>query len=182
MSNFENNILIMIIYIILIIVCIYLVIEYIKMNIKLNKINNYVNTRNKLGQIYVENKYDPILFETLLLDALSVLRDNINIITTPYFYSKSIEDIFNIIPSYIYVMKFIKYMNDHPDTQNDAIHIVLQKNYGDKYKTSDKLLIKVNISISKFNSLNHKHSILTDLTRAKYIYKKNISKINNLIN
>lgn len=181
MANFEYYILIIVIYAILIITSLYLLIEYIRMNIKLNKLLTIVNNRNSLGYVYAENKYDPILFEQLLLSALSVLRNNINTITIPYFYTKTIEDIIKIIPLYINVIKFIKYINDHPDTQNDAIQIALQKNYGIRYTHSDKILIPVTISISQFHNYSHKHSILTDLTKAQHLYEKNIETINKIL-
>lgn len=181
MFIFDNNLFITILYGILVIICIYLMIIYVKMNIKINTLNEYAKI-NELGKVYTENDYDPILFEKILLDALSVLHDNINIITEPYFYTKSIEEIIKIIPSYITVMKFSKYVYDHPNIQKNIIHNILQKKYGKKYKHSDKLLIPITVHISKFYTSSHNHTILHDLTKSQYIYKQNISKINILIN
>ena len=177
----ESNVLLSVCLVILLLSTLYLFITYALLNKKLDDLRLYTSTVTNLGKIYSNSEYDPVLFEKILLDSLKSLRVNIDIITAPYFYSKNIDQILAIYPDYIKTMKFAKYVADHPDTRNDAIHKIMIKNYGPKYKTSPEIEIPVTLNISGFHSSTYKHSLLIDIARSQTIYKKNISRVNNIL-
>lgn len=177
----QANILILICLIVLLSGCFYLLISYSMVNKKINDLTEYATSVRSLGKIYSNSEYDPVEFEKILLDSLESLRNNINIITIPYFYTKKIDDILKIYPDYIKIMKFAKYIYDHPDTKNDAIHKILLKKYGKNYKTSPQLEMDVSINLTEFQKSTSKHSILIDISRSQTIYKINISRVNELL-
>lgn len=188
LTNFVNslefaasNLLILICLIVLLVTSLYLFIIYVIANKKLNDLTNYALSVRSLGKVYSNAEYDPIIFQKLFFDSLDSLRGNINIITTPYFYSKKIDEILTIYPDYIKVMKFSKYVYDHPDTKNDAVHKILIEKYGKNYRTSPELEIVTTVTITGFRKSTYKHSLLIDISRAQTIYKLNMSRVNILL-
>jgi len=177
----ESNILLLVCLIILLLGVIYLYITYLLLNNKLNNLIDYSSSVTSLGKIYSNDEYDPILFKKLLFDSLSSLKANINIITEPYFYSKNIDEILSIYPDYIKTMILTKYTFDHPDTRNDAVHKALIDKYGPSYKTNPALNGEISTNITVFRESTYDHSLLTDLTRAQIIYKKNMSRIDFIL-
>lgn len=177
----ESNILLLVCLVILLLSTLYLFITYVLLNKKLDDLALYTFTVTNIGKVYSNSEYDPIVFEKLLLDSLNSLRKNVDIITASYFYSKNIDKILDIYPDYIKTMKFAKYVSDHPDTRNNAIHKILIKNYGPKYKTSPEIEIPVTLNITGFYSSTYKHSLLIDISRSQTVYKKNVSKVNLLL-
>lgn len=177
----ESNVLLSVCLVILLLSILYLFITYALLNKKLDDLKLYTSTVTDLGKIYSNSEYDPVLFEKLLMDSLASLRINVNIITAPYFYSKNIDQILAIYPDYIKTMKFAKYVADHPDTRNDAIHKIMIKKYGPKYKTSPEIEIPITLNITGFYSSTYKHSLLIDIARSQTIYKKNVSRTNNIL-
>lgn len=177
----ESNMLLLVCLVILLLSTLYLFITYVLLNKKLDDLTLYTSTVTNLGKIYSNSEYDPVVFEKLLIDSLNSLRVNVNIITAPYFYSKNIDQIIAIYPDYIKTMKFAKYISDHPDTRNDAIHKIMIKNYGTKYKTSPEIEIPVTLNITNFQSSTYKHSLLIDISRSQTVYKNNVSRVNDLL-
>ena len=114
-------------------------------------------------------------------DGLDELGKYVDVVAAPYFYSKSVEEILKVFPSYLVVLRFAKYVYEHDDTRNDAVHKTLVKTYGKKYKTSPKLSFEVTVDINKHRQSTYRHSILVDLTKAQYVYRKNKTKVNAML-
>lgn len=182
LDKINNSLLLLVCTIILFFVLIYLIIIYYFINKKITDLNDYVLKVPKLGKLYNIDSYDPDIFEKLLMDALTELRKNVNTITVPYFYSKTIDEILQEFPTFTTVLKFSQYVDSHSDTRSDAVHKVLVKNYGSKYVNSPELTFEVTNKISEFKTSTYKHSILIDLSKAQYIYKKNKTKIDSILN
>lgn len=181
MNAMENNILVAIALVVLLGVCVYLYVMYLQALAKADELNDHIMQVRKLGRVYSASHYDPIIFEKLLLDALDELGKYVDVVAAPYFYSKPLDEILKVFPSYLVVMRFAKYVHEHDDTRNDAIHKTLVKTYGKRYKTSPKLTYEVTVDINKHRKSTYRHSILVDLTKGQFVYRKNKTKVNAML-
>ena len=167
--------------VVLALVCVYLTYSYNNLKQKLFSLNDFATKARSLGRVYSSKPFDEVLFEKLVMEALQVLRENVKLVSAPYFYAGSLNDIIKAVPGYVKVMRFAKYVYDHPDTKNDAVHKVLVKAYGTKYKNSPQLVYEVSIQVNPNYTRTYKHSLLVDMSKSQYVYKKNFMKANNLL-
>lgn len=176
-----NNVTLIIAVGVLFIVIIYMFISYVLIGQKVNYLNDYVHNVNKLGKIYTKGSYDEEVLEKLVLDAVKELGSHVDVVSVPYFYAKPLDDIMKVFPTYGVVLKFARYIYEHDDTRSDAMHKILKKNYGNKYKTSKDIVFDVTVQISPYRKSTFKHSILVDLSRVQYVYRKNRTKANLIL-
>lgn len=180
----ESDINYVIIFVILNIIglfVLYLLIVYLVINYGSNRIREFVLQSNKIGKYYTKEPADPAKLEELLLNALHVLHTNINVVADPYFYTKSIDEILSIFPSYTVVLVYAQYYVNHGDITELNINNLLTKNYGVKYAESPELLSEVTITILKTRTFTYKRSILIDLNKSINIYNKYKSKVDALL-
>jgi hypothetical protein len=126
---YENNMLMMISLVILLLACLYLFITYELAISKVNKLTDYAMHVNHLGKVYSAEPYDAATFDKLLVKAVDELGSHVTIVATPYFYAKSLQGMLKVFPTYIEVLRLAKYIYDHEDTRNDAVHTTLVKHY-----------------------------------------------------
>lgn len=181
MDMFTFNVSLTAMIVVLFIVCGYLAYSYNLMKKQLNSLQDYATKARSLGRVYSAKPFDETLFEKLVMEALEVLRENVDKVSQPYFYAGTLDDIIHVIPGYVKVLRFAKYVYDHPDTKNDAVHKVLVKFYGPNYKRSPQLVYEVTVQINPTYNRSYKHSILVDMSKSQYVYKKNFIRANTLI-
>lgn len=159
----------------------YLLIVYLVINYDINKIREFVLQSNTIGKYYTKEPADPAKLEELLLNALHALHTNVNIVSDPYFYTQSLDQILSIFPSYTVVLLYAQYYVNHGDITELNINNLLIKNYGPKYAESPEILSEVTITIMKTRTFTYKRSILIDLNKSINMYNKYKSKIDALL-
>ena len=123
--------------------------------------------------------YDNKVVESLLIDAIRVLKSNINMVTQPFFYTKSVEDILRVLPEYKHVLMYVQYM-DQQNVPTDVFEKVMSKNYGERYTTSPELVQNVTVKTA-YSERTYQHSLLVDLSKAQVLYAKNKKKVDMLL-
>lgn len=120
---------------------------------------------NPKDRIY---SYDEI--KVMMKSAVDVLKNNISIITDPYFYTLHLETIKKEYPFYIIVFECLTAINSNNNVDMD---IVLRDLYGDNYINSAELNIEVDIKISSYYVKRETHNLLTDFQRAESLISGN---------
>jgi hypothetical protein len=100
-------------------------------------------------------------------------------VTQPFFYTKSVEDILRVLPEYKHVLRYVQYM-DQQNVPTDVFEKVMSKNYGERYTTSPELVQNVTVKTA-YSERTYQHSLLVDLSKAQVLYAKNKKKVDMLL-
>lgn len=123
--------------------------------------------------------YSRIYFETLVVRCIDVLKENVNIIAHPYFFSQSIDYILSACPNFIHVLILCKYILDF--NAKNELKVILKDLYGPNYEESMELNALAKVSISNHGVQEYFHYVIGDIEKSIIMYIKNQEYVNKMI-
>lgn len=123
--------------------------------------------------------YNTDTYEKLLQSAIRTLRTNINVVTQPGFYAKSVHEIICVLPEYKIVLHYAQYAVTN-NVPQDVFESVMKDKYGEDYAHSPELTTQVKVP-HVFYERSYEHSVLIDIKKAQLIYKDKKSDIDAIL-
>lgn len=133
---------------------------------------SYLYFKTKLMNNVETAKYSKQVLKSLMSKALKTLKENANTIAHPYFHSQPIQYILSLVPSYMNVLVFCKYIIEYPDSQNDVNNILIEL-YGIDYVNSKELRVLVRVQTTEYGIDEHFHYIIEDVAKGIAVYVHN---------
>ena len=108
-----------------------------------------------------EQSYNRAILQKLIDDSITQFKQNITILSDPYFNMYTLQKVLNMWPEYVIVLRYAKYVSD-----NDIDDKVISK-------LTNNATIDVTIKVTDFRETSYKRELIYDLQHSVKLYNNN---------